>query len=1054
MTIISGVISGSGGLTKGQGVVSTGTLQLNATNTFTGALTISNTTLALGPNGAVSNAANIFISAGGTFDVSALSSPYILSSSTTLNASGTGTIVGSTAAAINGPASGAVNLGAQPINLTFDGSDPALYIPQGALTLNGNLITVNPTEPLSPGTYTLIQVAGGIINGAPSTNAVVLGAGVENGCLATIQSSGGTVSLVVASQGNLDQWNGADYGTSHDWGDGANWANGTPPNLFGDDVTFAGSTGPTPVMDNSYTVFSLTFANGSSPFTLTAASTNVLTVSDGVTNSSSSLQTLNLPVQLADYGQADQTIWDVTQGPIAVTGVLSDTGRGLAVTGGNTLALSNLNTYTGGTVISNGATVLANTISDANCSIGPSGSVVVGAGSTFTYTGTASTATSRTFTFTGGAGNLNVPSGVTLTLGSVKSASSGIGTLGGGGTVILGGNTDNSSLGMTVGSGSTLVLDKNPSASTAHALGGTTTTISSGALLQVAGPGSYQIYSTGILLENSGGAIDFDGQSDSFSTLTLAGTGINNGGALLNSATGTTSFLTNAGSGVVLAGNTTIGGPGNIYMNSKVTGAFALTYAGTGTLTLGAVGAYSGGTTVNAGGTLQLTAGGVISNSAGTGSITLNGNGILSLNMTNTEVNSVITGGSTSSINIKMGNGNLWLSNSVAGQLNNFSGTFNVNSNSPTGGQLVIGSPTATETINPGATWQIQSSVVVDFNVGQTDPATVYLYGAPYSGGNVGALRLDDSVQSGPVILMGNTQIGNGSSAGASTISGVISSPGGYGFAKMGADPIALSATNTYSGATTISAGALLLSGNGSISNSSKLSIAAGTTFDVSALNSTTFALSSSTSLSASGTGTTVGTTAASINGAAGGTVNLGAQPISLTFTPTAFTGDSTHPSLYIAQGALTLGGNTITVSNAAGTRLGAGVYTLIQVAGGSISGAPATAVAVTGTGLAAGTSATLSVSGGSVIMTVVAAPLTKPAITGVNVSGTTLTITATNGTASGNYVLLESTNVGLPTTNWIPVLTNTFDINGNINLSTNIVNPAVPREFYIIENP
>jgi hypothetical protein len=133
---------------------------------------------------------------------------------------------------------------------------------------------------------------------------------------------------------------------------------------------------------------------------------------------------------------------------------------------------------------------------------------------------------------------------------------------------------------------------------------------------------------------------------------------------------------------------------------------------------------------------------------------------------------------------------------------------------------------------------------------------------------------------------------------------------------------------------------------------------------------------------------------------------------------------------------------------------LGAGVYTLIQVAGGSISGAPATAVAVTGTGLAAGTSATLSVSGGSVIMTVVAAPLTKPAITGVNVSGTTLTITATNGTASGNYVLLESTNVGLPTTNWIPVLTNTFDINGNINLSTNIVNPAVPREFYIIENP
>jgi autotransporter-associated beta strand protein len=269
-----------------------------------------------------------------------------------------------------------------------------------------------------------------------------------------------------------------------------------------------------------------------------------------------------------------------------------------------------------------------------------------------------------------------------------------------------------------------------------------------------------------------------------------------------------------------------------------------------------------------------------------------------------------------------------------------------------------------------------------------------------------------------------------------------------------GACRMSLTATNTYSGPTAISGGVLALSGNGSISNSAKLSIAAGTTFDVSTLNSTSFALSSGTTLSASGKGTTVGSTAASINGAAsGGVVNLGAQPVSLTFTPTTFTGDSAHSSLYIPQGALTLGGNAISVSNAAATPLGAGAYTLIQVASGTISGAPATSVIVTGAGLVPGNSASLSVSGGSVIMTVVAAP-TKPAFTSFKISGTTLMITATNGTTNGNYVLLESTNLALPLTNWIPVLTNSFDGSGDINLSTNIVNPAIPQEFYIIQNP
>jgi autotransporter-associated beta strand protein len=73
------------------------------------------------------------------------------------------------------------------------------------------------------------------------------------------------------------------------------------------------------------------------------------------------------------------------------------------------------------------------------------------------------------------------------------------------------------------------------------------------------------------------------------------------------------------------------------------------------------------------------------------------------------------------------------------------------------------------------------------------------------------------------------------------------------------------------------------------------------------------------------------------------------------------------------------------------------------------------------------------------------------PHFTYVSVSGTTLNISATNGTPSGNYVLLGSTNVALPVAQWIPLLTNAFDGSGSFNLSTNIVNPGVPVQFYIL---
>jgi hypothetical protein len=76
------------------------------------------------------------------------------------------------------------------------------------------------------------------------------------------------------------------------------------------------------------------------------------------------------------------------------------------------------------------------------------------------------------------------------------------------------------------------------------------------------------------------------------------------------------------------------------------------------------------------------------------------------------------------------------------------------------------------------------------------------------------------------------------------------------------------------------------------------------------------------------------------------------------------------------------------------------------------------------------------------------------PRITGVSISGTTLTLTATNGALNGQFMLLGTTNLALPLSQWTPVFTNNFDAAGNLNLSANIINPAAPQEFYLLSQP
>lgn len=183
-----------------------------------------------------------------------------------------------------------------------------------------------------------------------------------------------------------------------------------------------------------------------------------------------------------------------------------------------------------------------------------------------------------------------------------------------------------------------------------------------------------------------------------------------------------------------------------------------------------------------------------------------------------------------------------------------------------------------------------------------------------------------------------------------------------------GSGTVSLGFDANYVGRWTVDAGSLSLSTAASLGTGANLNIAAGGTFDVSVLGASTYTLGTA-AFSASGTGITVGTTAATIKADAAGTVDLatGSKAISLTFTPTTFSGDTTHPSVYVSQGTLALGGNSFTVNNAGGTPLGVGTYRVIAQASGIVTDGGGYAVAVTGSGKAAGTVAAIQVSGGNV---------------------------------------------------------------------------------------
>jgi autotransporter-associated beta strand protein len=251
--LLNGRLSGGGGLTK----AGAGTLTLNATNSFTGNVTVSQGTLALGATGSISNSSQISISGGAFFDVSAAPGFALLGSQ---KLAGTGTAKGAVTAlsgaaiqpAGNG-AGGTLSFGnglaeAGGVINNFDLSDDPtgtskvndFVFVTGDLNLSGtNTIQINALSGPLPARvpYKLMQYSGNLV-GDISNLALAGATGYLSNNVATK-----TIVMVVQSQVRASSsivWVGNALNNNWDTVATTNWLNGTTLDYFvsGDAVRF------------------------------------------------------------------------------------------------------------------------------------------------------------------------------------------------------------------------------------------------------------------------------------------------------------------------------------------------------------------------------------------------------------------------------------------------------------------------------------------------------------------------------------------------------------------------------------------------------------------------------------------------------------------------------------------------------------------------------------------------------------------------------------------------------------------------------------------------
>jgi fibronectin-binding autotransporter adhesin len=553
-----------------------------------------------------------------------------------------------------------------------------------------------------------------------------------------------------------------------------------------------------------------------------------------------------------------------------ITQLISGTSA-LVKLGSGTLALSNTNTYGGGTTISAGTLAYSNvgafgtgtiTLGDANTGSGSVALLTSLTSGTFARDVTVSGQGSGTVTFgdnnttAGGftfSGKLNLNRPTTLV-----GQGAGYYTYYAG---VISGNVGT----LTIGSGRVILYS-----------GGNTFTgdvaVASGATLS--------LYTTSAVLPaNSsvavGGTLGL-GSVGPFRMNALTGTGL-----VTLYFPGTQSLTVGwAGGSGTFSGAIQDGG-----------GSLAIIKAGSGTQVLSGNNSYSGGTTIS-GGTLQIGAGGA------TGSVTgdIADNAALSFNRAGALSYSGIVSGSGSLVNLGTGTVALTNTNTYSGGTTLAAGTLSVSSGAN------IGGATSTITFN-GGVLQVTGTALVNL-----DTHTVNWIA--FNGG------LD--------IAAGNNKF---------TVTQLIAGNGGL--AKLGAGTLVLTNTNTYSGGTTLAAGALSVSSDANLGgptstitfNGGALQITGTALTNLGAHTINWYAPNSGLDIAASNNTFTV----TQLIAGSGGLAKLGAGTLVLTNTNAYSSGNtisagtlsiSSDDNIGGATSAITFNGGTLQVTGTAVTDL------------------------------------------------------------------------------------------------------------------------------------
>jgi autotransporter-associated beta strand protein len=308
----------------------------------------------------------------------------------------------------------------------------------------------------------------------------------------------------------------------------------------------------------------------------------------------------------------------------------------------------------------------------------------------------------------------------------------------------------------------------------------------------------------------SGAALELQGGiTNGAEALALNGTGISSGGALRNvsgdntyggTITNVTASRINSDAGTLtLSGAVnanalalTFGGAGNIAANGAITNsASTVTKDGAGTLTLAASNTYSGGTTINAGTV-------AISNAASFGSNTVtfasNNTTVAALAGVLFTNNIALTGDGT----VDVGSFNLTNSGIIS----------NTGSLTKAGaGTLILG---RANTYSGGTT--INAGTVAISNAASFGSNTV-----TFASNGTKMVALANMLVTNTYALTGNGTMDVGANL-VMTNSGAISGAGGL--TKSGTGTVVLSASNNFSGTTTLSAGVLSLANTNALSAS------------------------------------------------------------------------------------------------------------------------------------------------------------------------------------------------------------------------------------------